>query len=64
MKVTLIAAQGLNLNKKARIVYVKKEIGIESKLFERTWSAISRAVDKAGLKVVDRNRDEIHSNKT
>ena len=53
-----IAAQGLNLNKKARIVYVKKEIGIEFKLsFERTWSAISRAVDKAGLKVADRNRE-------
>ena len=53
-----IAAQGLNLNKKARIVYVKKEIGIEFKLpFDRTWSALSRAVDKADLEVVDRNRD-------
>ena len=52
-----IAAQGLNLNKKARIVYVKKEIGIEFKLpFERTWSALSRAIDKADLKVIDRNR--------
>ena len=53
-----IAAQGLNLNKKARIVYVKKEIGIEFRLpFDRTWSALSRAVDKADLKVVDRNRE-------
>ena len=53
-----IAAQGLNLNKKARIVYVQKEIGIEFRLpFDRTWSALSRAVDKADLKVVDRNRD-------
>ena len=53
-----IAAQGLNLNKKARIVYVKKEIGIEFRLpFDRTWSALSRAVDKADLKVADRNRD-------
>ena len=53
-----IAAQGLNLNKKARIVYVKKEIGIEFKLpFDRTWSALSRAVDKANLEVVDRNRE-------
>ena len=48
-----IAAQGLNLNKKARIVYVKKEIGIEFRLpFDRTWSALSRAVDKADLKVL------------
>ncbi len=53
-----IAAQGLNLNKKARIVYVKKEIGIEFRLpFERTWSAISRAVEKAGYEVSDRNRE-------
>ena len=53
-----IAAQGLNLNKKARIVYVKKEIGIEFRLpFDRTWSALSRAVDKADLEVVDRNRE-------
>ena len=53
-----IAAQGLNLNKKARIVYVKKEIGIEFRLpFDRTWSAISKAVDKADLKIADRNRD-------
>ena len=53
-----IAAQGLNLNKKARIVYVKKEIGIEFKLpFDRTWSAISRAIDKAGYEVSDRNRE-------
>ena len=53
-----IAAQGLNLNKKARIVYVKKEIGIEFKLpFDRTWSALSRAVDKASVEVVDRNRE-------
>ncbi|RPG42803.1 MAG: outer membrane protein assembly factor BamC [Gammaproteobacteria bacterium TMED112] len=53
-----IAAQGLNLNKKARIVYVKKEIGIEFRLpFDRTWSALSRAVDKADLQVIDRNRD-------
>lgn len=53
-----IAAQGLNLNKKARIVYVKKEIGIEFRLpFDRTWSALSRAVDKADLEVIDRNRD-------
>ena len=53
-----IAAQGLNLNKKARIVYVKKEIGIEFRLpFDRTWSALSRAVDKADLNVVDRNRE-------
>lgn len=47
-----IAAQGLNLNKKARIVYVKKEIGIEFRLpFDRTWSAISKAVEKADLKL-------------
>tara|TARA_B100000965_G_scaffold192464_1_gene160688 strand:+ start:4119 stop:5105 length:987 start_codon:yes stop_codon:yes gene_type:complete len=53
-----IAAQGLNLNKKARIVYVKKEIGIEFRLpYDRTWSALSRAVDKAGLVVADRNRE-------
>jgi uncharacterized lipoprotein len=53
-----IAAQGLNLNKKARIVYVKKEIGIEFRLpFDRTWSAISKAVEKADLKIADRNRD-------
>lgn len=53
-----IAAQGLNLNKKARIVYVKKEIGIEFRLpFDRTWSALSRAVDKADLEVIDRNRE-------
>ena len=53
-----IAAQGLNLNKKARIVYVKKEIGIEFRLpFDRTWSSISKAVDKADLKIADRNRD-------
>ena len=53
-----IAAQGLNLNKKARIVYVQKEIGIEFRLpFDRTWSALSRAVEKADLKIADRNRD-------
>ena len=53
-----IAAQGLNLNKKARIVYVKKEIGIEFRLpFDRTWSAISKAVEKADLKIEDRNRE-------
>jgi uncharacterized lipoprotein len=53
-----IAAQGLNLNKKARIVYVKKEIGIEFRLpFDRTWSAISKAVEKADLNIADRNRD-------
>ena len=53
-----IAAQGLNLNKKARIVYVKKEIGIEFRLpFDRTWSAISRAIEKTGYEVSDRNRD-------
>ena len=53
-----IAAQGLNLNKKARIVYVKKEIGIEFRLpFERTWSAISRAIEKTGYEVSDRNRE-------
>ena len=53
-----IAAQGLNLNKKARIVYVKKEIGIEFRLpFDRTWSALSKAVEKADLKVADRNRE-------
>ncbi len=53
-----IAAQGLNLNKKARIVYVKKEIGIEFKLpFDRTWSAISRAIEKTGYEVFDRNRE-------
>ena len=53
-----VAAQGLNLNKKARIVYVKKEIGIEFRLpYDRTWSALSRAVDKAGLVVADRNRE-------
>ena len=53
-----IAAQGLNLNKKARIVYVKKEIGIEFKLpFDRTWSAISRAIEKTGYEVSDRNRE-------
>ena len=39
-------------------MYVKKEIGIEFRLpFDRTWSALSRAVDKADLKVVDRNRE-------
>lgn len=53
-----IAAQGLNLNKKARIVYVKKEIGIEFRLpFDRTWSALSKAVEKADLKIADRNRE-------
>ena len=53
-----IAAQGLNLNKKARIVYVKKEIGIEFRLpFDRTWSAISKAVEKADLQIEDRNRE-------
>lgn len=53
-----IAAQGLNLNKKARIVYVKKEIGIEFRLpFDRTWSALSKAVEKADLMVADRNRE-------
>ena len=53
-----IAAQGLNLNKKARIVYVKKEIGIEFRLpFDRTWSAISRAIEKTGYEVSDRNRE-------
>ena len=53
-----IAAQGLNLNKKARIVYVKKEIGIEFRLpFDRTWSAISKAVEKADLQFEDRNRE-------
>ena len=53
-----IAAQVLNLNKKARIVYVKKEIGIEFKLpFDRTWSAISRAIEKTGYEVSDRNRE-------
>jgi hypothetical protein len=53
-----IAAQGLNLNKKARIVYVKKEIGIEFRLpFDRTWSAISKAVEKADLKIEVRNRE-------
>ncbi|MAV83854.1 MAG: hypothetical protein CMQ82_03175 [Gammaproteobacteria bacterium] len=53
-----IAAQSLNLNKKARIVYVRKEIGIEFKLsFERTWSALSRALERTEYIVVDRNRD-------
>ena len=53
-----IAAQSLNLNKKARIVYVRKEIGIEFKLsFERTWSAISRAIDRTNYAVADRNRE-------
>ena len=53
-----IAAQGLNLNKKARIVYVKKEIGIEFRLpFDRTWSALSKAVEKADLTIADRNRE-------
>ena len=53
-----IAAQSLNLNKKARIVYVQKEIGIEFKLpFDRTWSAISRAIEKTDYEVVDTNRD-------
>ena len=46
------------MNKKARIVYVKKEIGIEFRLpFERTWSAISRAIEKTGYEVSDRNRE-------
>ena len=53
-----IAAQSLNLNKKARIVYVQKEIGIEFKLpFDRTWSAISRAIEKTDYEVVDTNRE-------
>lgn len=53
-----IAAQSLNLNKKAKIVYVQKEIGIEFKLpFERTWSAISRAIEKTDYDVVDTNRE-------
>ena len=53
-----IAAQSLNLNKKARIVYVRKEIGIEFRLgYERAWSAISRAVEKSDFRVIDRNRE-------
>ena len=53
-----LAAQSLNLNKKTRIVYVQKEIGIEFKLtFERTWSAISRALERSSLEIKDRNRE-------
>lgn len=53
-----IAAQSLNLNKKARIVYIRKEIGIEFKLsYERAWSAISRALEKTDFKISDRNRE-------
>ena len=48
----------INLNKKARIVYVRKEIGIEFRLgYERAWSAISRAVEKSDFRVIDRNRE-------
>ena len=48
----------MNLNKKTRIVYVQKEIGIEFKLtFERTWSAISRALERSSLEIKDRNRE-------
>jgi len=53
-----IAAQSLNLNKKARIVYIRKEIGIEFKLsYERAWSAISRALERTKYTVSDRNRE-------
>ena len=37
---------------------VQKEIGIEFKLtFERTWSAISRALERSSLEIKDRNRE-------
>ena len=55
---TSLAAQNLNERKKSRILTLNEQTIIELSLnFERSWSAVSRAIDDAKVSVNDRNRD-------
>ena len=56
---TSLAAQNLNDRKKSKILSVNEQTIIELSLnFDRSWSAVSRAIDDAKVSVNDRNRDE------
>ena len=55
---TSLAAQNLNERKKSKILTLNEQTVIELSLnFERSWSAVSRAIDDAKVSVNDRNRD-------
>jgi len=55
---TSLAAQNLNDRKKSKILTLNEQTVIELSLnFERSWSAVSRAIDDAKVSVNDRNRD-------
>ena len=55
---TSLAAQNLNERKKSKILTINEQTVIELSLnFERSWSAVSRAIDDAKVSVNDRNRD-------
>ncbi|MEK9649527.1 MAG: hypothetical protein VW146_01105 [Gammaproteobacteria bacterium] len=56
---TSLAAQNLNEKKKSKILTINEQTIIELSLnFERSWSAVSRAIEDAKVSVNDRNRDQ------